>query len=228
MKKLNRDYYVYLLIDPRDNQVFYVGKGINLRTFQHEQDAEMAGADTESKKLKTINDIKNSGYEVKREIFSNLTESESFNLEAVLIKTYRSRNPEKMTNIQSGHHCEWLMQPEKYKDIFDDTDSYEKYVTDEKIIFIHPHRSFDYEDTFEERYEKFKGGWAFNLNKAKRADYIFVIVNHKIKYVFKPKEYVLNDRNTYDFIGDLDEASVFKGKRCDIKFPQLGWTYNYK
>lgn len=28
-------YYVYLLQDPRDNSVFYVGKGVGNRVFQH-------------------------------------------------------------------------------------------------------------------------------------------------------------------------------------------------
>ena len=29
------DYYVYLLIDPETNQVFYVGKGVGNRIFAH-------------------------------------------------------------------------------------------------------------------------------------------------------------------------------------------------
>ena len=30
-------YYVYALADPRDNKIFYIGKGINNRIFQHEE-----------------------------------------------------------------------------------------------------------------------------------------------------------------------------------------------
>ena len=30
-------YYVYALVDPRDNKIFYIGKGINNRIFQHEE-----------------------------------------------------------------------------------------------------------------------------------------------------------------------------------------------
>ena len=33
-------YYVYALADPRDNKIFYIGKGINNRIFQHEEKLE--------------------------------------------------------------------------------------------------------------------------------------------------------------------------------------------
>lgn len=32
-------YYVYALADPRDNKIFYIGKGINNRIFQHEENS---------------------------------------------------------------------------------------------------------------------------------------------------------------------------------------------
>ena len=34
------DYYVYRLIDPRNGQTFYVGKGKNDRVFRHAQGVE--------------------------------------------------------------------------------------------------------------------------------------------------------------------------------------------
>ena len=58
----NLQYYVYFLLDPRGDNVFYIGKGIGNRVFNH---MEGAIADRiESEKLDTIRDIINSGYKV--------------------------------------------------------------------------------------------------------------------------------------------------------------------
>ena len=62
----NLQYYVYFLLDPRGDNVFYIGKGIGNRVFNH-----MEGAiedRIESEKLDTIRDIINSGYKVKHYI----------------------------------------------------------------------------------------------------------------------------------------------------------------
>lgn len=36
-KNKTKRYYVYCLINPRDNQVFYIGKGVGNRVFSHEK-----------------------------------------------------------------------------------------------------------------------------------------------------------------------------------------------
>ena len=48
-------FYVYCLVDPRDNKIFYVGKGKGNRVFQHAMNALDESAD--SLKLNTIRDI---------------------------------------------------------------------------------------------------------------------------------------------------------------------------
>lgn len=63
-------YYVYRLIDPRDGQTFYVGKGKENRVFQHVKCAIYCydGADgideEDPNKFKTIQSIIDSGLEV--------------------------------------------------------------------------------------------------------------------------------------------------------------------
>ena len=63
-------YYVYRLIDPRDGQTFYVGKGKGNRVFDHAaQQMEISndpdvGEDETSLKLQTIGEIRAAGLEV--------------------------------------------------------------------------------------------------------------------------------------------------------------------
>ena len=45
-------YYVYVYLDPRDNTIFYVGKGVGNRAFAH------LAADTEKEKSRRIREIR--------------------------------------------------------------------------------------------------------------------------------------------------------------------------
>ena len=81
-------YYVYRLIDPRNGQTFYVGKGKGNRVFAHVTDAlkNFEGVsytnndeDDISLKIRQIRDIKNAGLEVIHVIQRyGLTEKEAF------------------------------------------------------------------------------------------------------------------------------------------------------
>ncbi|HBZ78363.1 MAG TPA: hypothetical protein DEO39_06640, partial [Clostridiales bacterium] len=81
-------YYVYRLIDPRNGQTFYVGKGKGNRVFAHVNDALKSfngesyvddKEDDVSSKIMQIRDIRNSGLEVIHIIQRyGLTEKEAF------------------------------------------------------------------------------------------------------------------------------------------------------
>ncbi len=107
IEKLN--YYVYRLIDPRNGQTFYVGKGKGNRIFSHVQcaidyyDGAEKSEDTDPNKLKTIKDIIDDGLDVIHVIQRwNLTEAEAFQVEAALIDVYQG-----LSNLQSGHYAEY-------------------------------------------------------------------------------------------------------------------------
>lgn len=50
-------YYVYALVDPRTDPIFYVGRGVGNRVFQHIADAENKNACSTSEKLDQIRAI---------------------------------------------------------------------------------------------------------------------------------------------------------------------------
>ena len=71
----NLKFYVYALVDPRDNQIFYVGKGSGNRVYQHAQAA--LEDDSKSLKLSTIREIQELGLDVKYYIIRhNLSDKE--------------------------------------------------------------------------------------------------------------------------------------------------------
>lgn len=77
-------YYVYLLIDPRGDSVFYVGKGCGNRIFAHVNQA--IDDERPSHKLDLIREIRNAGHEVRYLIHRHgLTEEEAIQVEASLI-----------------------------------------------------------------------------------------------------------------------------------------------
>ena len=90
--------YVYRLIDPRNGETFYVGKGRGNRVFSHiraEQDLE--GDDLDNK-VKRIREIRLAGFEVAHVIHRHgMDDKTAFEVEAALIDAYPG-----LTNIVGG------------------------------------------------------------------------------------------------------------------------------
>ncbi|WP_051640673.1 GIY-YIG nuclease family protein [Thiomicrorhabdus sp. Milos-T2] len=138
-----KKYYVYLLIDPRDDSVFYVGKGQGDRALQH---AKLAKDNSENAKESQIKDIQLKGLTVKELVIGRYdSESEAFAVEATLIKwVYGFKN---LTNSVQGHHSKSIrffgdyeqvdnidIPVKKYTNDGQYTESYKKLVVENNVI----------------------------------------------------------------------------------------------
>lgn len=94
-------YYVYRLIDPRNGETFYVGRGLEDRVFQHiaEEAVFKDGEDELTNKLKRIREIRNiNGLEVGHVIHRHgMDEATAKVVEAALMDAYPG-----LSNIQNG------------------------------------------------------------------------------------------------------------------------------
>lgn len=96
-------YYVYHLIDPRNDEVFYVGKGSGNRIDQHESDARNFVFKNAEKEYR-IHQIWNDGFEViKLKVKNFNSESLAFKFEKDEIDRFGLDN---LTNISKGFETE--------------------------------------------------------------------------------------------------------------------------
>ncbi len=90
--------YVYRLIDPRNGETFYVGKGQANRVFAHIHDELSQEGDDLSDKLKRNREIRVAGFEVAHVIHRHgMDEATAFEVEAALMDAYPG-----LSNIAGG------------------------------------------------------------------------------------------------------------------------------
>jgi hypothetical protein len=91
-------YYVYRLIDPRNGETFYVGKGKDNRVFAHIKGDIKSEDDEPDPKLKRIWEIQGAGFEVAHVIHRHgMDEDMAVEVEAALIDAYAG-----LTNVAGG------------------------------------------------------------------------------------------------------------------------------
>ena len=90
--------YVYRLIDPRNGETFYVGKGQGDRVFSHSSGEQKLAGDDLGNKLKRIRQIRLAGLEVGHVIHRyGMDEKTAFEVESALIDAYPG-----LTNVVDG------------------------------------------------------------------------------------------------------------------------------
>ena len=211
--------YVYRLIDPRNGQTFYVGKGKGNRVFQHVA-AELAfdeDEDSASTKIKTIRQIKLAGLEPIHIIHRHgLSDHGAILSEAVLIDAIGG-----LTNIVGGHgsnefgpaNAEELIRRYKLEEM--------KISQDHKILALNVSNSKNEHDL----YDAVRFAWTVNKLKAEKADFIFAVSQGVCRDVFVANEWkhatsenfpefssVINDsiKSRYGFVGERAQQEILE------------------
>ena len=193
-------YYVYCLVDPRTNRIFYIGKGSGNRIFNHANDA--LNDNLSSLKLNIIREIRSSGQKVSYYIIRHgLNKDEALLVESVLIDmlTYEKFNTESiLANIQSGHH-QWdkgIKTVDEINIIYDCAEIEPS--PNDRFVGININKTYNNGER-ENIYEATRKYWKMNGERAKSATYVLSLYRGIVRAVFKPtrwyksQEYEVND-----------------------------------
>ena len=215
--KTNKMYYVYLLTDPKNHEVFYIGKGINGRAESHLKEHPQK----EKAKHKRIREIENRNQTPIVEILrSNLTSEEAFDVEAAAIDLI---GKEKLTNIQNGHHKQHgrrIFSRNALYGTVDITESNWKYLEREGALLVFINQTYDDNLSPEILYNKTRYCWSLSEKKRNKIKYVLPIYHGIVQEIYKPVQWfragttVLNqvvakkDKNKWEFVGNIAEKSI--------------------
>lgn len=169
-------YYVYIYSHPETNEIFYIGKGKGNRVFSHLKEQ------SESQKVKYIEQLKNQGLKPKIEILIHGLEDEEIALkvESSIIDLVGIKN---LTNKQSGYKSATFGRM-----TIDQVNSmYNKQPIDitEPAILIKVNQSFRFSMTDVELYDYTRGRWKLNPERAKNAKFGFAVYQGVIQEVYE-------------------------------------------
>ncbi len=209
------EYYVYFLQDPRNSDIFYIGKGEGNRVFAHVECA-IKSTDTDNLKEEIIKDIIGSGHKVKHYILRHgLTEDEAFQLEAALIDFIGKDN---LSNQQGGHDSRHDSSDFGIKTTDEISAMYdaEPLDTDIPIILININKLYHRKITDSELYESTRKSWKLGERKNK-AKYAVAHYRGLTRAVYEIESWRPN-KNRWEFIGKLAPDDIrFKLRYKSIK-----------
>ena len=196
-------YYVYRLVDPRNDKTFYVGKGYGNRVFQHIREEIAADADDlMSLKLDTIRAIKRSAMSVKIIVHRHGIEDDrtAFAVEAALIDAYVE-----LSNKQTGRLTHRFGR--KTLDEIEEAYACEEAEIVHKVMIIDINKTFGLRTEGRSRdsvYDAVRFQWKAKLKNARRCDYVLAQRGGVIVGIFKPDIWLeATPENFPEFIGKL-------------------------
>lgn len=179
-------YYVYLLIDPKDNKCFYVWKWSEQRVFNHVKCALEKEEITD--KYEKIREITKRWAKVKHIIVRHgLTQHEAHEVEASIMDTLDYLESG-LTNIACGHHSleNWLMTVDEIRRKYN-AEPLEKIWNDCVILNINKnYERWLWDDWI---YQATKETWAINKKKVYSINYVLSEYRGLIVEVFEVEKW---------------------------------------
>lgn len=224
------DNYVYRLIDPRNGQTFYVGRGQGNRVFDHANGELNIGDPQDNMKFKIIRKIRADGLKVQHIIHRHGMSIEiAEEVEAALIDAYPG-----LTNKQGG-------KDSKKRGVMH-ADQIQFNYTAEEADFSENLLLVSINNTHEEKgpYEAARASWRVTIDNAKKCKYVLAVKHNVIREVFEvegwypvtKKHFPYHEENKKKkgFIGQPASEAV-RGRYINKRVPtgsevgQLGFRY---
>lgn len=235
-------WYVYRLIDPRNGDTFYVGKGQGNKVFEHARGLQVVEAgDLLTAKLERIREIRAAGLEVGHVIHRHGlgTQTLAYEVEAAVIDAYPG-----LTNQVSGHgsgdygsrHVEEIIN--EYAG--------EEFQLEEDLMLISIGVYYYRRD---DPYDAVRFAWKLNRSRAEQHRLVLARVRGLVVGAYRPTKWIPATRenfadlsNRYDDFGDIDELpgklgfvgepaedvwDNYVGKRVPERFPRTQNAIRY-
>jgi len=167
--------YVYRLIDPRNGETFYVGKGNGNRVFSHIQNEKGLEGDEFDNKMQRIREIRLAGFEIVHVIHRHgMDEKTAFEVESAVIDAYPG-----LTNIigGAGGNDHGVMHANEIRARYCAMPAVFKH---DKILLICVNKTADERPL----YDATRYAWRLNKSKAKDAEVILAVQQGMIKGAF--------------------------------------------
>ncbi len=213
-------WYVYRLIDPRNGETFYVGKGRGDRVFQHAKGALTASRDEDEEdaidlKLQRIKEIVAAGLDVAHVIHRHGIDEENaaFQIEAALMDAYPG-----LTNRVSGHgtddygvrHVEEIIA--EY--------AAQPFEPREPLILISIGKT--YEDENRTIYDAVRGVWRISAERAKNFKLVLAHRRGLVLGAFRPRDWLPATKANFPWLdGDIPGRIGFVGEPAAEKVASL-------
>ncbi|MDM1299746.1 hypothetical protein HXZ94_14715 [Empedobacter falsenii] len=209
-------YYVYMLLDPRDNKPFYIGKGKDNRIFNH-LNCALSESDSNNDKFETIRSIVDSGNVVSHVIVRHgLSEDEAYQIEASLIDSFTYCGLF-LSNIVVGHNSidKGLMTT---NEIIRFSNALPLNHIGSDCVLININKSYKRGNGLDPIYQATKETWLMNEKKLSQIRYVLSEYRGLIVEVFEVKEWYPKQRTKNKTIDKLNKIKT--------KVEVIGYGFN--